>query len=58
MKLVGEEKEANGSSDQSKAQMQFTGLTNQNDFESLVLRKLRQEEERKRLIAQMLAEED
>jgi len=58
VKLVGEERVANGSSDQAKAQMQFTGLTNQNDFESLVLRKLRQEEERKRLIAQMLAEED
>jgi len=58
VKLVGDEKEANGSSDQAKSNMQFTGLTNQNDFESLVLRKLRQEEERKRLIAQMLAEED
>lgn len=58
VKLVGEEKESKGATEQPKSQMQFTGLTNQNDFESLVLRKLRQEEERKRLIAQMLAEED
>jgi len=34
------------------------GLGSETDFESLVLRKLRQEEERKRLIAQMLAEDE
>jgi len=61
VKLMGDEKNdkySNG--EQAKPQMQFSanGLVNQTDFESLVLRKLRQEEERKRLIAQMLAEED
>eukprot|EP00088_Acartia_fossae_P020911 TRINITY_DN2241_c0_g1_i2.p1 TRINITY_DN2241_c0_g1~~TRINITY_DN2241_c0_g1_i2.p1 ORF type:complete len:297 (-),score=88.69 TRINITY_DN2241_c0_g1_i2:197-1087(-) len=60
VKLLGEEKDekATGSSSEpARPANQYSGLVNDNDFESLVLRKLRQEEERKKLIAQMMAEE-
>lgn len=40
-----------------KSQATGSGLANENDFESLVLRQLRQAEERKRLIEQMMQEE-
>jgi len=48
--LAGEEEKQD---EQSKASQNMGS-----DFESIVLRKLRQEEERKRLIAQMMAEDD
>lgn len=40
-----------------KSQATGSGLVNENDFESLVLRQMRQAEERKRLIEQMMKEE-
>jgi len=58
VKLLGEVEDEGKKEEKKAPTLNYPGLVNQNDFESLVLRKLRQEEERKRLIAQMMAEED
>ena len=51
------EEETQHQTQESNNSMSGAGSVNNTDFESLVMRKLRQEEERKRLIKQMMEED-